>query len=595
VNQLWRWIRRHRKEERGAVLVLTAISMFAVLGAGAMGVDLGFTVYGSRQAQAIADTAAADVIQYITAADQQSSAQALQQTLNTALAGVLKDNNSDANLTVTPMLYQNGTYVVPSGSLGCVARKPPNSAFPVCNAVAIGAQQTVPQPFWGGFNTLSGHAGSGLPVGGGCGTTTSGGCGIGCANYTPCFSCPTGGCTTCPTTACYSVQPQACFSIGTYLANYDTQQTILLNDILDELGGSADITAVGYQGLANTYVTVNQLLAVAGTVLSPTTVMTTQLGAGTWLTLFLDAVENQQQSGMCSSGTSEQTNTEAALNDMSAGNGTNDQFSLCQMISINGSTCNNPSITYADLSDGINVLQALTTAAEFSNGGNGISINMTNALNGLTGVTASLSLQAIEPPSIAYGPVGSVTTTTQGCPPPAPATETCATTSQVDASLSVSVPGYSGISFAVTAASGIATFNYAACAWTSPYTQLFAATTTASAAVALGGQSVVSLQFAGAAQTGFTYSDSPPSSVVPPTAATADPTPPANPSNPRQLGTDDPTPTISGGTALWTLLSPLLAPFDAVLGPLLQAAGVTVGGANVADLGLDCDAIVPTQ
>ena len=179
MNQLWRWIRRHRKEERGAVLVLTAISMFAVLGAGAMGVDLGFTVYGSRQAQAIADTAAADVIQYITAADQQSSAQALQQTLNTALAGVLKDNNSDANLTVTPMLYQNGTYVVPSGSLGCVARKPPNSAFPVCNAVAIGAKQTVPQPFWGGFNTLSGHAGSGLPVGGGCGTTTSGGCGSG--------------------------------------------------------------------------------------------------------------------------------------------------------------------------------------------------------------------------------------------------------------------------------------------------------------------------------------------------------------------------------------------------------------------------------
>jgi uncharacterized membrane protein len=410
---------------------------------------------------------------------------------------------------------------------------------------------------------------------------------MGCTSYAPCFSCPTGGCTTCPTTACYQLQPQACFSIGTYLANYTTQQTILLNDILGELGGSANVTAVGYQGLANTYVSVNQLLAASGTVLSPTNVMTTQLGAGTWITLFLDAVENQQQSGMCSSGTSEQTNAETALSAISASNGINDQFSLCQMISINGSTCANGALTYADLSEGVDVLQALTTAAEFSNGGSGVTIDITNALNGLTGVNASLFVQAVAPAAIAYGPVGTVTTTTSGCPP-ASGTETCATTSQVNASLTVSVPGTTGISFNVTAASGIATFNYAACAWTAPYTQLFAATTTASAAVALGGQSVVSLQFAGAAQTGFTYSDSP--SIVPPNATTE-----AAASNPRQLGTSSPTPTASGGTALWTTLGPLLAPFDAILGPLLQAAGVTVGGANVADLGLDCDAVVPGQ
>ena len=85
---------------------------------------------------------------------------------------------------------------------------------------------------------------------------------MGCANYTPCFSCPTGGCTTCPTTSCYQLQPQACFSIGTYLANYDSQQTAVINDIFDQLGGSSvNLTAAGYQGLANTYVTLNQLIS----------------------------------------------------------------------------------------------------------------------------------------------------------------------------------------------------------------------------------------------------------------------------------------------------------------------------------------------
>ena len=128
MQRLWTWFRRHREEERGAVLVLTAISMFAVLGAGAMGVDLGFTVYGSRQAQAMADTAAADVIQYITTADQQGSPQGVQKYLNTSLAGVLADNNSDAQLTVTPLLYQNGTYTFPAD--GCATTNPPNPAIP---------------------------------------------------------------------------------------------------------------------------------------------------------------------------------------------------------------------------------------------------------------------------------------------------------------------------------------------------------------------------------------------------------------------------------------------------------------------------------
>ena len=378
------------------------------------------------------------------------------------------------------------------------------------------------------------------------------------------------------------------------MENYDSQQTAVINDILEQLGGSSvNLTAVGYQGLANTYVTLNQLISASGTVLSPYTVMTSSLNGDGLATLLSDAVQNQQQSGMCSTGTTEQTNAEQALSTLE-GDLTNGPASLqlCALISIDGSTCGTYQSTpptpptYAQMSTGINVLQVLTTAAELANGTSGITVNLVGAL-GLTGFTqASLALQVVHPAQIAYGPVGTVTTPTAGCPP-ASGTATCATTAQVTGTLTVSVGGYNGIAIPFTAATGTATFNAAVCAWTGHQsTTLDAMTNTAALSLTLGGSSLVTLNFAGASTTGFSY----PAVFVPPTSSTDSG---ASPSNPRQLGTSDPTPTISGASGQWTLVGPLLAPLDAILGQVLQAAGVTIGGANVADLGLDCDAIVP--
>ena len=64
MQKIGRFLSRRRREERGATLIITAVSMVALLGAGAMGVDVGFNVYGSRQAQAMADTAALDLARY---------------------------------------------------------------------------------------------------------------------------------------------------------------------------------------------------------------------------------------------------------------------------------------------------------------------------------------------------------------------------------------------------------------------------------------------------------------------------------------------------------------------------------------------------
>lgn len=557
--------------------------MFAVLGAGAMGVDVGFTVYGSRQAQAIADTAAADVIQYIVTADATyTNTTQYQQYLNTKLAGVLTDNNSDAKLTVTPMLYQNGVYTVPGNGLGCAATLPYNPAVPICNAVAVNATQSVPQPFWGGFNSLAGKSGSGLPAGSGCGSGGSGGCGIGCSGYTACFSCPTGGCTTCPTTACYQLQPQGCLSIGTYLANFNSQQTGVLNDVLGQLGtGTAlSITAAGYQGLANSYVSLNQLISADPSVLSPTNVLTTSLSSGSLISLFVAAVSNQQQSGLCSSGTSEQTAALAALGGMSGGSAS---FELCQLISVDGSTCTSAGLTYADLSSGINVLQAVTTAAELANGSNGISVNIGGAL-GITGLTANLSLKVIQPAQVAFGPVGSVTSPASGCPP-STGTATCAVSSQVAADLTVGIGTYNAIDIPISGADGIATLNNIGCATANPPIKILANTTTATADVTIAGVPLVDLTFAGVATTSLPYTQS----VVPPSTTTAG-------SNPRTIGTTSPTPTVSAASVLWTTtLGTLLSPLDAILGQILQATGVSVGGANVAALGIDCDTIAAAQ
>ena len=73
------------RDERGATFVLTAICMVLLMWGGAMGVDLGFTVATTRQAQAVADTGALDVARYINLANALTSLAAS----NTYLSGKL--------------------------------------------------------------------------------------------------------------------------------------------------------------------------------------------------------------------------------------------------------------------------------------------------------------------------------------------------------------------------------------------------------------------------------------------------------------------------------------------------------------------------
>ena len=259
---------------------------------------------------------------------------------------------------------------------------------PGCNAVEVTANQTVPQVFAGGFNVLSGHAGSNVSG------SVSG-------------------------TSIAVQNPVAGFSIGTYLANLNTSQSAVLNPLLSLLApSSVNLTTVGYQGLVTANVTLAQLITASGGLLTPANIMTANLSAGTWLSIYEDAVGNGYGTG------STAYSSLQALGAFSTSSSTD--VMLCQLVNINvgGSTpvsCPpNDSITQQGLNASVNVLQMLTTEAELANGTNGVNLtsalNLNSALAGFPGLAVAnvmLSTVVGQPAQVVYGPVGTTASDAQ--------------------------------------------------------------------------------------------------------------------------------------------------------------------------------------
>jgi uncharacterized membrane protein len=536
VSKIRRVTGARRDDQRGATLVFTAICMVLLLWGGAMGIDLGLSVWGSRQAQAMADTTALDMVRYINLADDQSNPTAY---LGTKMPDVDIDNASNATLSVTAGYWNGTTFAVPS--YGCRVITPVSPAEPPCNAVQVTAGQSVPQIFYGGSRIITGHG--------------SGANGSSVAAETPDTS----------------------FSIGTYLASYSPQETAVLNVILDSLGTSASVTAVGYQGLANTYVTLNQLITASGTLLTPSNVMTQSLPGSEWSTIWQAAVDNQVAQLNCgSSPTPGPCNAGPAL---AALGSWSTSASLCQMVSINGSGCGIP--TTPELSSSLNVLQMLTTEAEAANGTN--ALNLTSALDltvpGLTISNVQLFLNQGQLPQVAYG-----------------ATSTTASTSQVTAdlqmNLSIGAVSLGLLDVPLSAASGTAKLNSLVCLVPSlgpTLAKINVTTTATNAAVTLAGVNQGTLAINGVTNGAASFASSGSGSVVPPTAATVQ-----SGSNPKSVGTSSPTFTATGtlNPLVSTLLSSVL---PSALAPVLQAAGVEVANADVADLSVDCGAVSLVQ
>ena len=536
VSEIRRVVGAGRTDQRGATLVFTAICMVLLLWGGAMGVDLGLGVWGSRQAQAIADTTALDMVRYINLADTQTNPTAY---LETKMPDVDIDNASNATLSVAAGYWNGTTFAVPS--YGCKVITPVSPAEPPCNAVQVLAGQSVPQIFYGGSRVMTGHG--------------KGANGSSVAAETPDTS----------------------FSIGTYLASYSSQDTAVLNVILDSLGTNTSVTAVGYQGLADTFVTLDQLITASGTLLTPSNVMTQSLPGSEWSTIWQAAVANQVAQlncgatptpGPCNAGPAL-----AALGSWST------SASLCEMVSINGSGCGIP--TTPELSSSLNVLQVLTTEANAANGTN--ALNLTSALGltvpGLTISNVQLFLNQGQLPQVAYGP-----------------TTTTASTSQVSAdlqmNLSIGAVSLGLLDVPLSAASGTAKLNSLVCLSPSlgpTLAKINVTTSATTAAVTLAGVNQGTLAINGVTNGSASFASSGSGSVVPPTAATAQ-----SGSNPKSVGTSSPTFTATGtlNPLVSTLLSSVL---PNALAPVLQAAGVEVANADVADLSVDCGAVSLVQ
>ncbi len=541
-------LRGRTRNERGAAFVLTAMSMVLLLWAGATGVDVGFTVYGSRQAQSMADTAAIDLARYISYADTLSPISKVQSYLNGKLANVLADNGSNAQLTVVPGYFANGTFTKDGyNGTSCKPVLLPPPGVPGCNAIEVTANQGVPQIFFGGFNLVSGHS---------SGTTSGTVSGSSIATYSP----------------------EADFSIGSYLASLNTQQSGVLNAILGPLGTNVNITAVGFEGLANTDVTLAQLINANSSVLSANNVMSANLSASGWLTAYMNAVGNVYGTG---------STAYATLQGLSFSSSASTNVPLCDLVNVNTPgvqyNCSNTSVSPQGLDASLNVLQMLTTEAELADSSSAIDVTAALNLSSTLGNfgTATLSLQMIQPVQVAYGPVG-----------------TTASTAQVTSTLNINLLSLLGVSIGtlsipLSAASGTVSLQALSCTNNSmTSTELSANTQALSTGVTLNGTQVASLSINGVTAATNTFT----SSEVPPTASTQ-----SAGTNPASVGTSSPTLSFSGltGLGLSNLFLNSLLSSTSVLseayGPVLQALGVQVAGAQLADYYTNCDAVELAQ
>ena len=191
--------------------------------------------------------------------------------------------------------------------------------------------------------------------------------------------------------------------------------------------------------------------------------------------------------------------------------------------------------------------------------------------------SAQLYLTLVAPPQVAYGVVTSTASSAH-------------VQADLKLTLTSAVGGPGVLDIPLTTASGTATLKTVNCSYNSMSSAKIAVTTTTNtAAVTLAGVSLGTLSISG-------YGPTPQISFsptnVPPTASTAS----AN-SNPIAVGSTTPTLSYSpysvpNPSPLNTLLTSTLPP---VLGPILQASGVTVGGADVAYLSTNCDSVSLVQ
>lgn len=205
----------------------------------------------------------------------------------------------------------------------------------------------------------------------------------------------------------------AMFSAGSFAASFDSSDSALLNGLLGGmLGSSLNLSLVSYQGIANSEVTLDQLVTASGNVGGVDGLLNSSMSVGDLASLTASAM---QQSGAAATAISAM-NTIASAGAGSAG------ISLGDIVNV--TTPDTEAAGKAKL----NALSLIMAAATIANGNHAVSMPIGVSIPGL--ISANAQITIIEPPQFAIGPAG--------C--------TSVQTAQVDATATVNVPVTVGIS-----------------------------------------------------------------------------------------------------------------------------------------------------
>jgi uncharacterized membrane protein len=342
-----------RRGERGATAPLIALLITIFIVCSALAVDIGMQRVARADAQSLADIVALDLARELNGrtVNQLKSA-----GIQTTLANQSRDRNTSVvgsddhvpELVVQLGEFTDGEFVDHTG----------DGAY-VPTAVRVAAKTEVGFVFGGITGVASGDANR---------------------------------------EAVATADKGACFRLGSFVASLDTKQSALLNPILSALfGSSINLTAVGYQGLADANVSLLDLVEVGNLGVGSVDELLA-LDHVSVATLFVAAAKVLDQQGNA---------VQADLLRQLALKVGTPTIDIADLIEASGTS-------QAALDAELNVLDLVTGAAFVANDDHAVELkDLGVALPPPFGQLAKVNLTVIEPPRTKCGPVGTTNETAQ--------------------------------------------------------------------------------------------------------------------------------------------------------------------------------------
>jgi len=361
-----------RRNERGAVVLMTALFTVVIVGVSALAVDLGMQRVVRRDMQALADVVALDLARDLNKGKTEA------QVFADPTWALHKDQSVARNSTTL------GDAPVVTAALGRVDSTgafTETTSTEVPTAVKVTATSSIRFAFVTGRGAAARSA---------------------VATSNPPTNCPTGDPSCIPTP---QAAPEACFTIGSWAANLNSGNSALLNRLI---GGALSTTVIGYDGLATSKITLGDL----ATQLNLGTVeelMTTTIKVGDWLKATETILRRHGDVANADLLASiRQPATQLAANVV------NQQISLGAQVDAMGRPVGLFDLTNSGdtgLSATVNALDIVTAAAFIANGTNAIDVSPGVTVPGVGAIVATATV--IERPHLVCGQVGKSGSTSQ--------------------------------------------------------------------------------------------------------------------------------------------------------------------------------------